>query len=216
MEVHIRLRPPLQSEIDVGLSTTNLRLDVDTGSLMLTSDSNHQATTTGRTSPVGGVAQSPGGGGGGMIDSTKSFHFDHVHKSDVGQEDFYEEVKGTLLERCFRNVDSTVIVMGPEKSGKSFTFHSSPTFNESPSSSNPNYSTPLNISKDTDTLTSSFAGIFPRFVSDVLAKGKNDGLRHPAITIRAYRVYGERTGCTGRLLPTSYQLQTLSPRRHRL
>ena len=108
MEVHIKIRPPLASEVAQGHLSDSLQLDTDTGTLLLTSS--YQPVVNGRNSPV-----SPGAM---ATDNTKSFHFDNVHEDYVRQEDFYEEIGGTMVERTLKNHDTTVIVMGPSKAGK--------------------------------------------------------------------------------------------------
>jgi hypothetical protein len=110
MEVHNKLRPPLPPESAHGHKTDALRYDTDTGSLVLSAPQSSQTAAPGRSSPV---AVGPGDG-----DNTRTFHFDNIYDASVTQEEFYEEALGAVVERCFRNVDSTVIVMGPSKGGK--------------------------------------------------------------------------------------------------
>ena len=129
-----------------------------------------------------------GNSGDELNDNVKSFQFRNViAKQSEDQEVIYNLFGPKLLERVLDNKNSTCIVMGPPRSGKSYTFHSAP----SPELSTGCCSFPVGSSTSDDD-KSSHAGVFPRFCADVFQEAKTSNFRHPVLEISFFQLYGEK------------------------
>ena len=131
------------------------------------------------------------------------------------QETFYDPIMQTLCERAVSNRNSTLVVVGPPKSGKvsegpnnlrttvntlnmltnlsrmpqSYTLHCTPT---SPTSED-NFSCPTQVSSDDGSLKSSHSGLLPHLICSLFSKAKNDSsLRHACLTLSICQVYNEQ------------------------
>ena len=121
-------------------------------------------------------------------DTSKSFMFKDVFmespsssssEKSKNQASFYDEIVPQLVRRTLNSQNSTLITLGPPKSGKSYTFHSA--HNEasndeekddsSSGSKNDCYSRTIKVNSD-DVVKSKGAGLFPKFVGDIFQAAK--------------------------------------------
>lgn len=117
--------------------------------------------------------------------------------------EFYDSIIPELTRRALNSQDSTLICLGPPKSGKSYTFHSNHNLNDSESDSQKNdcYSTPLKVNSD-DILKSKTSGLFPKFINDIFLSGENSLvlslLGRPRLQIRTHQCTGTQRLITQR------------------
>ena len=126
----------------------------------------------------------------------KSFMINNVFMDDPlnpetkekNQESFYAPIITALCDRAISNLSSSLVVVGPPKSGKSYTLHCSPPTHPS---SPDNFSSPTQA--DDNGVKTAHSGILPRLICSMLSKAKNgSSLRHACVTISACQIYNEQ------------------------
>jgi len=206
MEVIARCRPPLKAELASGNSLLSVKLDSATQNITLTpSSALSNATNSGNVDNNHNDSQlsllstkTLNGPNPPSSSSSRSFkvdklldHRDTSNEAIEGNQDaLYDQLEGRHIRRAIIGQDTSIIVHGSKKSGKSYTTHGATDISEVEGQPfQKNFSTFFLSNGELDKRR---AGLIPRVVNDLFSESRQKNLKHPVVFLSMSCVYDEK------------------------